>query len=192
MLCDWVVYACPGACPQMGQALPASVSSRIQNALPPGNQLPAPGWLLLWPLCLTPTFPWTRPWSISSRFYWPAGRQPLQVTACPHRSWPGSCRPACTCLASLPFSRLLPAVPTHVSLEIWAPSPQPSSLALSLPTSCPRQPFLRPLLWPQRRGSHPEIKAEPSRQPLPPAPVLFSWTSICESPPLSRILPSML
>lgn len=36
-----------------------------------------------------------------------------------------------------PLSRLLPAVPTHVSLEMWAPSPQPSSLVPSLPTSAP-------------------------------------------------------
>lgn len=92
---------------------PCSVSSRTKSRmLCPGNQLPAPGWLLLWPLCLTPTFPWTRLWGVSSRPHWPAGRQLPTVTARLHLSWPGSCRPACTCPASLHFSGLLPAVPT--------------------------------------------------------------------------------
>lgn len=130
-----------GAAPPRPPPRPWSVSSHTKSRmLCPGNQLPAPGWLLLWPLCLTPTFPWTWLWGVSSRPHWPAGRQLPAVTARLHLSWPGSCRPACTCPASLPFSRLFPAVPTQVSLETWAPSPQPSSLAPSLPTSCPSAP----------------------------------------------------
>lgn len=158
----------------------------------PAEMTPSPGWLLLWPLCRTPTFPQIWPWGISYRSHQPDGRQLLVVTALLHLSWPGSRRSARTRLASLP-SLPAPSCCAHPCVPGDVGTQPTAFLSSPFPTHlCPRQPFLRPLLWPQRQGSHPEIKAEPSRQPLPPAPVLLSWTPICESPPLSHIIPSML